>query len=383
MAEISDLSTTDASNTARFPENQSPASLNNGARALEGIIARWARDFGDGFVTTGGSSTAYTAASNRTISAYYDGLTLCLEIHTDAGATPTLNVDSVGAQSLVWQDGTAVNSNLKAGLAIVSYDETNTNWVVLSGGGVPVTPDSTTTFTGKTFDANGTGNSLSNVETEDLASSAKTGADTKVVTGTAGTNGNLASWNGDGDAVDSGYSVLDQDDLSSNSDSAVPTQQSVKAYVDSRGFTFQSAQATTSGTAFDFTSIPSTATEIVVRFDNVSVDGGVSDFLVQIGDSGGLETTGYDSQGALNTSNATSTAGFIISSGGASADHSGHLRLVHEGSNVWSSSHQFSSAGGISAGGGIKTLSGTLDRLRLTRTSTNSFDNGSVNVGYR
>lgn len=43
--------------------------------------------------------------------------------------------------------------------------------------------------------------------TAKLATSAKTGADTKVVTGTAGTSGNIASWNADGDAVDSGAAV--------------------------------------------------------------------------------------------------------------------------------------------------------------------------------
>jgi hypothetical protein len=37
----------------------------------------------------------------------------------------------------------------------------------------------------------------------------------------------------------------------------------------------------------------------------------------------------------------------------------------------------------IAGGGGCsKTLSGTLDRVRLTRTGTNNFDAGSVNVMY-
>lgn len=65
-----------------------------------------------------------------------------------------------------------------------------------------VTADSTTTLTNKTFDANGTGNSISNIEVADLASAAKTGADTAVVTGTAGSNDKLAKWNSDGDAVE-------------------------------------------------------------------------------------------------------------------------------------------------------------------------------------
>ena len=59
----------------------------------------------------------------------------------------------------------------------------------------------------------------------------RTGLDADIVTGTAGTDGNLAQWNADGDLVD-GPDVLDEDDMSSNSAAAVPTQQSVKAYVD-------------------------------------------------------------------------------------------------------------------------------------------------------
>ena len=65
-----------------------------------------------------------------------------------------------------------------------------------------ITAASTTTLTNKTFDANGTGNSLSNVETADIASGSKSGSDATLITGTAGTNNYLAKWNADGDLVD-------------------------------------------------------------------------------------------------------------------------------------------------------------------------------------
>lgn len=67
----------------------------------------------------------------------------------------------------------------------------------------------TDTLTNKTFDANGTGNSLTNVETADIASGSKTGLDTELVTGTAGTSGNLGEWNADGDLVDSSLATSD------------------------------------------------------------------------------------------------------------------------------------------------------------------------------
>ena len=75
MAEINDLDIVDANNTARFPEGQAPSTVNNGARALEGLVARWHKDINASVLTTG-TLTAYVYAANQTITAYYDGLTL-------------------------------------------------------------------------------------------------------------------------------------------------------------------------------------------------------------------------------------------------------------------------------------------------------------------
>ncbi|MEK9769271.1 MAG: hypothetical protein VW683_10160, partial [Betaproteobacteria bacterium] len=101
---------------------------------------------------------------------------------------------SVGAEASASGDGA------------ISYDNTTgvfTYTPPTAAGISAITASSTDTLTNKTFDANGTGNSLSNVETADIASGSKSGSDTTLVTGTAGTNGNLVSWNADGDVVDS------------------------------------------------------------------------------------------------------------------------------------------------------------------------------------
>lgn len=126
MADINDLTIVDASNTARFPENQAPSTVNDGARALEGIIARWHKDL-NGSVLTTGTSTAYVYAANQTLSAYYDGMMLGVDFHTACGASPTINVDAIGAISLVWPDGTALAANdIPTGAkAIIVYDGTN------------------------------------------------------------------------------------------------------------------------------------------------------------------------------------------------------------------------------------------------------------------
>lgn len=131
-AEIGDLSTSDASNTGRFPENQAPSTVNDGARALEGLLARAFKDTLDGIVTTAGTSTAYTASANRTLTAFYDGLEMSLQIHTTSGASPTLSVDSITAQSMVWPNGTAITaSDIPSGAIVkVKYDNDNTRWIV-------------------------------------------------------------------------------------------------------------------------------------------------------------------------------------------------------------------------------------------------------------
>ena len=75
------------------------------------------------------------------------------------------------------------------------------------------------------------------------------------------------------------------------------------------------AVASTSGTSIDFTSIPSWVKRITLMLAGVSTNG-TSDPLIQLGDSGGIENTGYVAGAAVITSGATgfsSTAGFPIS----------------------------------------------------------------------
>lgn len=108
MAEVKDLSATDANNTARFPENMAPGAVNNGARALEGIIARWYKDT-NATVVTSGTLPAYTATINENLIAYYDGLVVGFEAHeTNDTVNPTLNLNSIGATTIVRSGGLAL-----------------------------------------------------------------------------------------------------------------------------------------------------------------------------------------------------------------------------------------------------------------------------------
>lgn len=156
------------------------------------------------------------------------------------------------------------------------------------------------------------------------------------------------------------------------------------------GITLGTNTATTSGTSIDFTSLPSTVTRIQMILNGVSTNG-TSQLQVQIGDSGGVETTGYVcSGGAINAGTASynQTTGLVIvhSLGGAAADiYSGIVTMVRVTSTDWVFSAVTTYvANGMVMSAGSKTLSaGPLDRVRLTTVNgTDTFDAGSVNILY-
>ena len=131
------------------------------------------------------------------------------------------------------------------------------------------------------------------------------------------------------------------------------------------------ATAASSGTAVDIGSIPATATRLWIMFGAVSLSG-ADDLLVQIGDSGGIENTGYVS-GSRETA-VSSTAGFIVFLGNATRAATGIMELVKGAGNQWFASHNIYSPTISSGGGGSKTLSDTLDRVRIIPSGANSFD---------
>jgi len=148
------------------------------------------------------------------------------------------------------------------------------------------------------------------------------------------------------------------------------------------------AQASTSGTSIDFTSIPSWVKRITVMFSGVSLSG-TANFLIQLGDSGGFETTGYvstsiatDTGGGSGGTN--STSGLIYLGADATWSQNALIVIANISGNSWVSSHTGSpSTTNIIAGGGSKTLTDVLDRIRITTTNgTDTFDAGSINILY-
>ena len=148
------------------------------------------------------------------------------------------------------------------------------------------------------------------------------------------------------------------------------------------------AQASTSGTSRDFTGIPSWAKRITVMFSGVSTNG-TSNIQAQIGTSTGFETSGYASfvntfDGAPGGSSFTTGYGINENVNAGSLMH-GHLLLTNVSGNSWVGSLVIGATGATlnCIGGGSKSLSGTLDRIRITTVNgTDTFDAGTINILY-
>lgn len=143
------------------------------------------------------------------------------------------------------------------------------------------------------------------------------------------------------------------------------------------------AVASTSGTSIDFTSIPAGVKRITVMFNGVSSSGS-SPIIVQIGSTTFL-TSGYSGSCARGASYAYMSSGFMVVNGTAAQTYGGIASLCLIGSNIWVSSGNMgsNSSDGIYVSGGAATVSGTLDRIRITTAGgTDTFDAGSINILY-
>ena len=149
------------------------------------------------------------------------------------------------------------------------------------------------------------------------------------------------------------------------------------------------AVASTSGTSIDFTGIPSWVKRVTVMFDGVSTNG-TSSLQIQLGDSGGFETSSYlgAESTAVGATNSVHSAGFIIKTGvGASSIFHGNifLQLVSASTNTWAESGNIATSNTTQVGvsGGSKALSATLTQVRITTVNgTDTFDAGTINILY-
>jgi hypothetical protein len=141
---------------------------------------------------------------------------------------------------------------------------------------------------------------------------------------------------------------------------------------------------TTSGTSITITSIPSWVCEIDVVMNLVSTNG-TSGLLLQIGDAGGIETSGYVSAVSRTTASASTTSGFYLIELVAAADTSSgvvSIKTLNPIGLTWTQSSNIAwSANSCASGAGAKTLTEKLTQVRLTTfNGTDAFDSGSISL---
>jgi hypothetical protein len=156
------------------------------------------------------------------------------------------------------------------------------------------------------------------------------------------------------------------------------------------GLVSGTAVASTSGTSIDFTSIPSWVKRITVMFSGVSTNGS-SQNIIQTG-AGSIVTSGYASYhavvvGGASSATAVTTSGFGLWNGNGAEVRYIIATLANISGNTWVCSHSGGLVNGANyyglTGGGSVTLSGTLDRIRITTVNgTDTFDAGTINIMY-
>ena len=148
----------------------------------------------------------------------------------------------------------------------------------------------------------------------------------------------------------------------------------------------EGTSADTPASTISFESLPSGIDRIILAIDRASTTG--SDrIILELGDSGGYETSGYESWaktmgGSSFSTGASLTTAFDVSASISNTEfYSGTIELMRVNSNNWVMNGNLQGNGdNRKLSGGRKALSGELDRVRLNTTGTSTFDGGQVQI---
>ena len=147
--------------------------------------------------------------------------------------------------------------------------------------------------------------------------------------------------------------------------------------------------ATTSGTFKDIT-VPSTAKIMYVGIMGFSQSGSTANFEIQLGTSGGIVTSGYQSTalylgGGHNSggANVTKTDSFVFGHNvGTSAAVYGLMTIASMGGNQYCFSSNVKISSYINWGAGYVSLGGAVTTIRIQTDSSQTLDAGAFNVTY-
>lgn len=346
-------------------------------------------DAGVPFAAAGGTPDAMTGAFSPPFPAFVDGMSILLRANGEPTINnPTFTLDALAAKTITRPDGSTLRDKdyINGYSCLLIYSASADRWILNN----PQNPDTVITAQGDLIigDATnlpsrlgiGAGGTL--LVSDGTTLSYQT-VPTILDTVLGSTQGSIATRNATawtslapgtaGQLLETGGAGADPSWVTA------PTAQTI-----TRG----TPQATTSGTSFNFSGITGTD-RITVVLDSVSLSGNDS-LLIQIGPSGGVETTGYVSASTRpipgsSTSGGSTNVGFLVYLESAVSSVSANVVLTRIDGNTWICSHSglYNSTTDTGLhGGGTKTLAGTLTQLTLTRTGTDTFDAGKVNVFF-
>jgi len=164
-----------------------------------------------------------------------------------------------------------------------------------------------------------------------------------------------------------------------------------QTYAEAGGGYTQSAVLTPSGASVEFDNIPSGTNSIVLKSYGLQWAGSPGNISMQIGDSGGYETSGYQSVdfyrgvSAGDMGATASTSGYILAYGFSGTDYwNGNLSLNHVGGNRWVMGYWANDVGEyVRFGSGQKILSGELTKLKIFNAGGTNADGGNVQIMYQ
>lgn len=365
--------------TQRIPFAQG---ISNGSKTLTAVAdgtqvthAATVGQLQSGSVTTLGTvagTNTITAVASPALAAYAAGKSFTfIPANTNTGAT-TIDINSVGARNIFWNGAACVGGELKQNVPVTIFDD-GTQFNIVGNGFNPPFVDTDAIVEG----------SADRTKKVRIEADGITTATTRVIT-MPDKNVTLA------DATDSAGGLIELATLGEVQAGTDTTRAVTPSTMQSGKIVLSTPQASTSGTAILFGSIPSWVKRITMQFVGVSHNG-TSDMIVQIGPSGGIETSGYlgscSTIGAsATTSNYTDGFGVTENTGATVTIHgTATLTLENASTNTWVCTvlNARSEAASINVGAGSKSLAGALTQLQLTtQGGANIFDAGAINIIY-
>lgn len=233
---------------------------------------------------------------------------------------------------------------------LVTYLNSTSVLTAFQAAGSYLTASSAAALTNKTFDANGTGNAITNIETADFA------------TNVIDTDGTLAA----------------------NSDTRLASQKAVKTYVDAAaggGSFTQLATSSASSTSVPFTTLAQTYRALLVTWSGISFSGAGNEVRLRVSTNNG---SSYLTGGSDYYNGSTANSGLIMGGTASGSDTVSGYAVIHNYAAAGMKYGQWVliSSDGADSQSGLLYIptANAIDAVQLTGDGGGTFDAGTITV---